>query len=93
MSRHTPGPWHVAPCEAHKDDPPGAFICDQVRTADGKPLRPTVVDRLLQAAAPELLAALEGALPHLASLNWANKRNNPLLVAKKAIAKARGEEP
>jgi hypothetical protein len=41
------------------------------------------------AAAPDLLEALEAALPHLSGVNWANRGNNLFTQARAALAKAR----
>lgn len=89
---HTPGPWHWEADEV-KGDPTGR-VRYQV-TSLGKTVTRiycssfeggqtnAIYDAMLIAAAPDLLEALEQALPDLHG-EW-------LLKARAAIAKARGE--
>ena len=85
MSKHTPGPWRVPMIDAEStgilwgnEDRPVAVICgtDATMTANAK----------LIAAAPDMLAALEGLLideDYRCDADWE--------FARHAIAKAKGQ--
>lgn len=89
--RHTPGPWTCGPRGVSVYGP------DNVRLAalDARLLSQRQHNARLMAAAPDLLAALEAALPLVQLL--AAKVNNPKQVADTteaifaALAKAKGE--
>ena len=93
MSAHTPGPWRV--------DRSGALLgVNVVAPTDwickvGLSDRPNVMeDARLIAAAPELLEAMESALPHVendALEQGVNPDEDAVVIqARAAIAKARG---
>jgi len=83
MNAHTPGPWYQ-----HREtvQAPNGTLVATLANANG-----TCNDNArLIAAAPELLEALQMALPHLESV--AMKDNAAYALARAAIAKATGGE-
>jgi hypothetical protein len=61
MSQHTPGPWRLADCGKHRPGDEAWKRCAHIATIDG-PLPTTLANMQLKAAAPDLLAACEGAV-------------------------------
>jgi hypothetical protein len=82
---HTPGPWYATDTGSDQ----GLIISEH----DGRNIAVTydVENMLLVAAAPELLAALEGVIHHNDALSEVHKLS-PSLIAhvSRAIAKAKG---
>lgn len=98
MSKHTPGPWTLQPCEAHSED--GRDIAE-VRGGDRIIFSEEVVDAeclanaKLIAAAPDLLDALTDTLDSLEyvranhpDVSGCGVREERIEKAKAAIAKA-----
>ena len=91
---HTPGPWAAS----YDGDPVQIGTADRFigMTLPAHPQDATSEDyanATLMAAAPELLAALEGVIHHNDALSEVHKLS-PSLIAhvSRAVAKARGEE-
>ena len=109
-TKHTPGPWiNIAedesgyPVISGPDDTNIAQILCPLSTSKGKDvgelLEEVIANKNLIAAAPDMLAALEGVLIHLNRIqDEKNKLNNPLdddnmdaiSYVEQAIAKAKG---
>lgn len=87
MSKQTPGPWWVGNDGSIYAD--GAPVLTSCADVDGHYLSASDADRRLASAAPDLLHALEGALP--AMRNWPSTFGHCIAFAEAAIAKARGE--
>ena len=90
-SLHTPGPWFIDQYGhvygmAHTDDP---TTVTSVCLIDGRHSAANVRDKILIAAAPDLLAALDGLMQYVGG--WDAPEGHPCAVAVKALAKARGE--
>ena len=90
MSKHTPGPWAVGPDLEVFYAPNGAPITRPLRLTSlvGR-TEEDVANAKLIAAAPELLAALEGLTEGPLSLN---ELNELMADAREVIAKAKGEK-
>lgn len=106
-AKHTPGPWKMWPANGQDDasgrpmvtDEPGevgiAHVIQRMREPDTLYPKEAEANCRLIAAAPELLEALERALPLVQLLGA--KMNNPKQVADTteaifaALAKAKGE--
>jgi hypothetical protein len=85
-AKHTPGPWEVGDAPDDRVAVHGGTVC--VAVVGDKGFAAVEADAYLIAAAPELLAALEGLLadPYLShSIN-----NDRMAPARAAIAKAKG---
>jgi hypothetical protein len=96
MTQHTPGPWNIRETETHVTV---IGADNEVLFHDDKRIPRVIADARLIAAAPELLAALEGMEkwassihdgypPSTASIAAAPYRE----AARAAIAKATGEQ-
>lgn len=92
-TEHTPGPWHIG-----KDTRIIGANSQRVAVCDNNEATPGLVNAALIAAAPELLAALNGILPFIAqssaSEGGAVKYSAAVRAAdavRAAIARARGE--
>lgn len=82
MSRsHTPAPWHNG--WGKIVDSEGKAICMVTYRKNG-------YNDLLLAAAPDLLAALEGLLQYTGGWDETDP-THPVVIARAAIAKAKGE--
>lgn len=91
-AKHTPGPWAVK-ANGRRGV---AFNAQTFSVVDSRrvPLAGTVVDEAdarLIAAAPELLEALEAAVPRICSDACAKTHARECVNARAALAKARGE--
>lgn len=100
MSKHTPGPWHVADMIGKEEDETDFRLCFHAIKAGDEFVSstwagPHIANARLIAAAPELL----DALIHIEEY-WNRDQNDTAMsdalwhiidVAQEAIAKARGE--
>jgi hypothetical protein len=108
VSNHTPGPWEwwvvgideemmLLPKRGQKLHEDAVLTLGWVSCGDGSSGKePSLEDKNLIAAAPELLAALEGMVePYegVASVAFASYTREKLEAARAAIAKAKGETP
>jgi hypothetical protein len=97
-AKFTPGPWEARPMGAYNK---GFDIYSEgVRPSAGKiahvpatETKPVKANALLIAAAPELLAALQTIVESLADEDEEGliEHVEPMIAARRAIAKARGE--
>jgi hypothetical protein len=88
---HTPGPWRLSsPLGISSVD--GLHVCDVV--GYGATEKRNLENAALIAAAPELLAALEGLLHGtrrpIDEADWHREREEASAIARAAIAKAKG---
>lgn len=94
--QHTPGPWHFVEGDATEDHhvgggiisgTPPAFVDGVVLATIWRELPAYAANARLIASAPELLAALESIVDHIANAGMPKVLTAP---ARAAIAKARG---
>ena len=94
MNRYTPGPWRAGPGGRILAPEPQTVLVCRVGAYDDPELLPYCrerwqADAQMIAAAPELLAALEGLTEGPLSLN---ELNELMADAREVIAKAKGEK-
>lgn len=98
-AKHTPGPWKYDPKDGSLDSLSDVAVgrFHSGRDDMGSDMRPRKADARLIAAAPELLAALEGviawAIEHEEGSAFVANVRKPIEFekARAALAKARGE--
>lgn len=90
-TKHTPGPWVVDDDDGSIRTESGDEVLVSYGDGEGHSLAATHADRMLVAAAPDLLAALEAAHGYLVMMGT-DHADHIRSVCRAAMAKARGQQ-